>query len=263
MLELARGRDADAMAAFRTAEKLGELLVTAHPRTIPMRAHLLQAQIRLDGTWHAEQALAGLDDKTDHGELRNALAALRLAQGHPQAAAAALRPVIDGSLPGVHPIWLVPALLQEAIARDALGDQDAASRALERALDAAEPHRLLLPFLLHPAPGLLERHARQHTNHAALIRHILGQLAGASKPSSPTAGPARLREPISVSETRVLRYLPTNLRVPEIADQLTLSVNTVRTHIRHLYEKLGVHSRTEAVERSRALGLLAPSSRRP
>ena len=61
----------------------------------------------------------------------------------------------------------------------------------------------------------------------------------------------------------MLRYLPTNLRVPEIADQLTLSVNTVRTHIRHLYEKLGVHSRTEAVERSRALGLLALSSRRP
>ena len=88
-------------------------------------------------------------------------------------------------------------------------------------------------------------------------------LSGGSKPSSPTAGPARLREPISGSETRVLRYLPTNLRVPEIADQLTLSVNTVRTHIRHLYEKLGVHDRTEAVERSRALGLFAPSSRRP
>ena len=47
------------------------------------------------------------------------------------------------------------------------------------------------------------------------------------------------------------------------ADQLTLLVNTVRTHIRHLFEKLGVHDRTEAVERSRAPGLLAPSSRRP
>ena len=263
MLELARGRDADAMAAFRTAEKLGGLLVTAHPRTTPMQAHLLQAQIRLGETRHAEQALAGLDEETDRGDMRNALAALRLAQGHPQAAAAALRPVIDGSIPGVHPIWLVSALIQEAIARDALGDQDAAGRALERALDAAEPDRVLFPFLVHPAPGLLERHARQHTGHAALIWQILDQLAGGSKPSSPTAGPARLREPVSVSETRVLRYLPTNLRVPEIADQLTLSVNTVRTHIRHLYEKLGVHNRTEAVERSRALGLLAPYSRRP
>jgi LuxR family maltose regulon positive regulatory protein len=195
--------------------------------------------------------------------MRTALAALRLAQGHLQAAAAALRPVIDGSIPGVHPIWLVSALIQEAIARDALGDQDAAGRALERALDAAEPDRVLFPFLVHPAPGLLERHARQHTNHAALIWQILDQPAGASKPSSPTAGSARLREPVSLSETRVLRYLPTNLRVPEIANQLTLSVNTVRTHIRHLYEKLGVHSRTEAVERSRALGLLAPLPRAP
>jgi LuxR family maltose regulon positive regulatory protein len=261
MLELARGRDAEAMAAFQTAEKLGGLLVTAHPRTTPMRAHLLQAQIRRGETRHAEQALAGLDEETDRGDMRNALAALRLAQGHPQAAAAALRPVIDGSIPGVHPIWLVSALIQEAIARDALGDQDAAGRILERALDAAEPDRVLFPFLVHPAPGLLERHARQHTSHAALIWQILGQLPGASKPSSPAAGPARLHEPISASETRVLRYLPTNLKVPEIADQLTLSVNTVRTHIRHLYEKLGVHSRTEVVERSRALGLLAPSPR--
>jgi LuxR family transcriptional regulator, maltose regulon positive regulatory protein len=61
----------------------------------------------------------------------------------------------------------------------------------------------------------------------------------------------------------VLRYLPTNLSAPEIAAELTLSVNTVRTHVRRLYEKLGACSRTEAVERARALGLLAPSPRRP
>jgi LuxR family transcriptional regulator, maltose regulon positive regulatory protein len=221
MLALARGRDAAAMAAFGTAEKLGGLLVTAHPRISPMRAHLLQTRIRLGETRHVEQALAGLGEETDRGDLRNALAALRLAQGHPQAAATALRPVIDGSIPGVHPVWLVSALVQEAIARDALGDQDAAGRALERALAAAEPDRVLFPFLVHPAPGLLERHARQHTSHAALIWQILDQLADRSKPSSATAGPARLHEPVSVSETRMLRYLPTNLRVPEIADQLT------------------------------------------
>jgi LuxR family maltose regulon positive regulatory protein len=48
---------------------------------------------------------------------------------------------------------------------------------------------------------------------------------------------------------------------PEIADQLYLSVNTVRTHLRHVYEKLGAHGRHEAVEWARALRLLAPSSR--
>jgi hypothetical protein len=59
----------------------------------------------------------------------------------------------------------------------------------------------------------------------------------------------------------VLRYLPTNLSMPEIAAEVSLSVNTVRTHARHLYEKLGAHGRTEAVEHARALGLLAPSAR--
>jgi LuxR family maltose regulon positive regulatory protein len=60
----------------------------------------------------------------------------------------------------------------------------------------------------------------------------------------------------------VLRYLPTNLSTPEIANELYLSKNTVRTHVRHLYAKLGTHHRAEAVERARALGLLAPSARR-
>jgi DNA-binding CsgD family transcriptional regulator len=64
------------------------------------------------------------------------------------------------------------------------------------------------------------------------------------------------------SEIRVLRYLPTNLSAVEIARELSLSVNTVRTYTRHLFAKLGTHRRTESVERARALGLLAPSSRR-
>ena len=61
----------------------------------------------------------------------------------------------------------------------------------------------------------------------------------------------------------MLRYLPTNLRAAEIAGELYLSVHTVKTHIRHLYTKLGVHGRGEVVQQARALGLLAPSPRRP
>ena len=60
----------------------------------------------------------------------------------------------------------------------------------------------------------------------------------------------------------MLRYLPTNLSAPEIARELSLSVHTVRTHVRHLFAKLGAHGRTEAVERARSLGLLAPSPSR-
>jgi LuxR family transcriptional regulator, maltose regulon positive regulatory protein len=57
----------------------------------------------------------------------------------------------------------------------------------------------------------------------------------------------------------VLRYLPTNLRSPEIAAELFVSLNTIRTHLRNVYAKLGVHSRGDAVSRARELGLLSPS----
>jgi DNA-binding CsgD family transcriptional regulator len=114
--------------------------------------------------------------------------------------------------------------------------------------------------MLHPAPVLLERHARHHTTHASLIAEILSLLAG-SRPASQTAAQP-LREPLRESELRVLRYLPTNLQAPEIAHELFVSRNTVKTHMRNLYAKLGTHRRAETVERARALGLLAPSARR-
>jgi LuxR family maltose regulon positive regulatory protein len=69
-------------------------------------------------------------------------------------------------------------------------------------------------------------------------------------------------EPLSQAETRVLRYLPTPLTVAEIAGQLSVSENTIRTHMRHIYDKLDVHRRHEAVERARAISLLASARRR-
>jgi LuxR family maltose regulon positive regulatory protein len=117
-----------------------------------------------------------------------------------------------------------------------------------------------LTFLLHPAPGLLERQARQRTAHAALIAQILDLLAG-NGPASPPAGPQPPVEPLSEAEIRVLRYLPTHLSAPEIAAELSVSTSTVKTHLRNLYAKLGAHRRAEAVGSARALGLLAPSSR--
>ena len=152
----------------------------------------------------------------------------------------------------------------KASVEDALGDTGASSRALERALELAEPDGLLLPFLLHPTPDLLERHARLRTTHAALISEIRNLLSG----HTPMARPEQtesLQEPLSESELRVLRYLPTNLQGPEIAAELFVSLNTIRTHLRNVYAKLGVHSRADAVTRARELGLLSPSSlkRRP
>jgi LuxR family transcriptional regulator, maltose regulon positive regulatory protein len=260
MLELARGRDGQAMAAFKAAERVAGLLVASHPLSTPLRAQMVQTLIRLGDIRRAEQALAGLDE-TGRGERRNALAVLRLAQGDPQAATAALAPVLDGSASVTDVGWMSQAFLLEAIARDALGDPVAAGRALEHALDLAESNGAVFAFLLHPAPELLQCHARRRTTHAALIAEILGLLTD-GKPATRRDEPDRLREPLSRSEVRVLRFLPTNLSAPEIAGQLSVSVNTIRTHMRHLYEKLGAHSRTEAVEQARNLGLLAPSSRK-
>jgi LuxR family transcriptional regulator, maltose regulon positive regulatory protein len=262
MLEFVSGRHDSALSAFLAAERLVGSLVTPHTLAPRLRSHLLQTLVRTGEAQRVEQALAGLDEpERDRGEFRIAEASLRLAQDDPAAAAAVLAPVIDGSvvMPNAH-LWDVQAFLLQAIAADALGDAAAARRALEQALGRAEPEGLLFPFLYDPAPELLDRHRRSGTAHAGLIGEILNVLAG-QEPGSPPAGPRRLREPLSHAEARVLRYLPTKLSVPEIAGELYLSVNTVKTHLRHLYDKLGVHRRHEAVEQARALGLLAPSPR--
>src|SRR5262249_56152589 len=116
----------------------------------------LHTLVRLGDVERAEQTLAGLGEHDrDHGEMRIAAAVLRLAQDDPRAVTAAIAPVLDGSAPVVWPAWLVEAFLLEAIARDALGDPGAANRALECALDLAQPHPPLLRFFLHPAPALL------------------------------------------------------------------------------------------------------------
>ena len=250
------------------------------------RALLVHALLRLGATERAEQALAGFGDQ-DSGEICIAAAVLRLARHDPRAALAALAPVLAGSAPLAWPTWLTMAFLLEASARDALGDGGAADQALERALDCAEPDGALLFFLWHPVPGLLQRHARDCARHAALVSEILTLLPplepapaepapdrypgpkavlGSGEPPRDQGGLGHrspgLIEPVSRSEMRVLRYLPTNLSAPEIARELSVSVTTVRTHISHLFVKFGAHRRTEAVARARDLGLLAPSPMR-
>jgi LuxR family transcriptional regulator, maltose regulon positive regulatory protein len=196
-----------------------------------------------------------------------------------RAALAALAPVLAGSAPLAWQPWLTMAFLLEARARDALGDPRAADQALERALDCAEPDGALLFFLWHPAPGLLQRHTRDCARHAAMVAEILSLLSAGNREreqpgpggmassharrNDPGEWPPRLIDPLTKSEIRLLRYLPTNLSAPEIARELSVSVNTVKTHIRHVSAKLGAHGRTEAVAQARGLGLLAPSPRTP
>ena len=93
--------------------------------------------------------------------------------------------------------------------------------------------------------------------HAPLIAELLSLLAGPGTPAASPAAPQALPDPLTESEIRILRYLPTHLTAREIADQLHVSAHTVTTHMRHLYAKLGAHRRHEAVAQARALGLLS------
>jgi LuxR family maltose regulon positive regulatory protein len=155
--------------------------------------------------------------------------------------------------------WRVQSLLLEAIVYDDAGDPADAEDALGRALAIAEHDRLLLSFLVPPVLALLERHAAQLTPHADLIAEMFDLHAAASEVDRSDS----LREPLTDAELRVLRLLPTDLTKREIGDQLYLSVHTIKTHIKHLYDKLDVHTRREAVDRARELGLLArPLSQR-
>ena len=189
---------------------------------------------------------------------RTALAHLELAEGNEQAAVEALDPLVDGSLPS-SPMLLVEALLLDAIARDRIGEPRAAASDVERALELAEPNSLIWPFVVTPVGELLERHPSHATAHGALLKDVLGVIRGTAPAAAPGPPGAPVEE-LTDSELRVLRYLPSNLSAPDIGSELYLSVHTVKTHIRHIYAKLGVHRRAEAVERARELGLLARSS---
>ena len=223
---------------------------------------MLQTLVRLGETQRVEQALAEMDGpERDSGEMRNAVAVAAARPGRSGGGdgRAGPRPRRLRSAANAH-LWVVQAFLLDAIARDALGDAGAARRALERALDLAEPEGLLFPFLARSRAGTARapppaRHRARRPDRRDPERAGRPEARPAAEPVNARGG---LREPLSHAETRVLRYLPTKLSAPEIADQLYLSVNTVKTHMRHLYDKLGVHRRHEAVEQARALGLLAP-----
>ena len=88
-------------------------------------------------------------------------------------------------------------------------------------------------------------------------------LRGAPAPSAASAEAELLSptEELSPSELRVLRYLPTNLTRAEIARELYVSINTVNSHIRNIYSKLGGRDRSSAIRRARELRLLSTARR--
>jgi LuxR family maltose regulon positive regulatory protein len=256
ILQACRGRLHEALKEFSAAEYLQSQLEGSHALADQVTGWLLATQARLGMTGEARAALAALDDeRAGAGEIGNARAMICLAEGDPAGALGALRDVLDGTAPVIGYVTVVEARLLAGLAYRELGDQRAANQAAERALALAEADRLLLPFAITGSRELLEALPRHETAHAALLTDILDVLRGASPAAKDQPAPPETEE-LSLSELRVLRYLPTNLSRPQIAGELSVSPNTVSTHIRSIYAKLGVRDRSSAVQRARELRLL-------
>ena len=257
ILHAGRGRRREALEEFSAAEHLGSQLEGSQALASQVTGWLLATQARLGMTGEARAALAALDDeRAGSGEIRNARAVICLAEGDPAGALGALHDVLDGTAPVLGYVTVVETHLLAGLAYRELGDQRAANQAAERALALAESDRLVLPFAMTGSRELLEALPRHETAHAALLTGILDVLHGSS-PAAKEQSSLPPTEELSPGELRVLRYLPTNLSRPEIAGELSVSVNTISTHLRSIYAKLQVRDRSSAVQRARELRLLA------
>jgi LuxR family maltose regulon positive regulatory protein len=256
ILHAGRGRHREALDEFSVAEHLASQLAGSQALASQMTGWLLATQARAGRPGEALARLTALEDeRARSGEISNARAVICLADGDPAGALAAVADVLEETAPVLGYTTLVEAHLLAGLAHRDLGDQRAANQAAERALDLAEPDRLVLPFAMTGSAELLQTLPRHQTAHAALLADLLGVLHG----SSPVARSPLLLPPtaeLSPGELRVLRYLPTNLSRPEIAAELSVSPNTVNAHIRSIYAKLQVRDRSSAVRRARELRLL-------
>jgi LuxR family maltose regulon positive regulatory protein len=257
MLLSGRGRLREALAEYMAAEHYQAQMDGSHALAGQLTSWRLSTQARLGRLGEARASLAALDeDLAGQGETNNARAAIGLAEGNPAAALAAVRGVLSRTTPAIGDTTLIEAHLLEALAHRGLGDRRAAVTAAEEALALAETDRLVLPFAMTGSRELLEAMPRHETAHAALLTDILDILRGLSAAPRPEPTKGSL-EQLSPSELRVLRYLPTSFSRPEIARELSLSVNTVNTHIRSIYAKLHTQDRSSAVQRARELRLMS------
>jgi LuxR family maltose regulon positive regulatory protein len=256
MLLAGRQMRHQALAEYCAAEDLQAQLEGSHALARQLTSWRLATQARLGQLSEARASLAALDDSlASSGEIGNARAAICLAEGNPAAALAAVHDVLNGIAPAIGYVTVVEASLLAALAHCELGDQRAATMATESALTLSEADRLVLPFAMTGSLKLLEAMPKPAA-HAALITDIVEVIRGSSM--APGDGPSLAGiEQLSPSELRVLRNLPTNLSRPEIARELSVSVNTVNTHIRNIYAKLQAQDRSSAVQRAREMRLLS------
>jgi LuxR family transcriptional regulator, maltose regulon positive regulatory protein len=256
ILRACLGRHHEALLEFTAADRQQSQLTGSHPLATQVTGWLVASLARLGRTGEARALLAALDDaRASSGEIRNARAVICLADGDPAGSLGAVRDVLDGTVPVIGYVTIVESQLLAGLAHRELGDQRAANQATERALSLAEADRLVLPFAMTGARELLDALPSHQTGYAAFRAEILDVLRDSSPPARNPSAAGEL----SPGELRVLRYLPTNLSRPQIASELSVSLNTVNTQLRSIYAKLQVSDRSAAVRRARELRLLGAS----
>ncbi len=271
LLALARARAALAEGDAERASDVARLAREKYEKAGPVLSTLdFDAALRAGDLRLAVAALGSPargdepDDRRERPDQAAARARLLLAGGDPAAALSLALTVAhedrDGA-GGLRPTLRdrVTALLTAAVAARRTGTDAEAGRLLEEALATAEPHDMFRPFLdgggaVHSAIALLISPSSPAAGFAARVHERFVCQPSSRAAGSPAAGhetPA-----LTTSELAVLRLLRSYMSNQEIADTLFLSVNTVKTHLRSVYYKLGVSSRREAVERGVRLQIL-------
>jgi LuxR family maltose regulon positive regulatory protein len=232
------------------------------------RARVLAEQGRVGEAlaWAREQGVSAFDDLSylrefEHVTLARVLlaqAAAERSEAPIEDAARLLERLLQAAEAGERTGSVIEILVLQALTRQARGDLPGALSALERALTLAEPEGYVRVFAAAgpPMASLLRAAAKQGIT-PGYVRRLLAAV------TRPEDTPARqgLIEPLSGRELEVLRLLASDLDGPDIARSLSVSLNTLRTHTRSIYAKLGVNSRRAAVRRAAELDLL-PRARR-
>lgn len=205
----------------------------------------------------------------EHVTLARVLLAEHAATGSPQPlqdAAALLDRLLAAAEEGGRLGTVIELEVLRAVALDAAGNPGGALAALERAVELAEPNGWIRVFV-DAAPaltGLLrelaDRRPRSGHVQSLLAARAPAAAAADAEAAAPAGGPSlrtKLVDPLSDRELDVLRLLRSDLDGPAIARELIVSLNTVRTHTKHIYTKLGVNSRRAAISKAHQLGLLS------
>jgi LuxR family maltose regulon positive regulatory protein len=280
---MARIREAegDPVTALDLLDEAERLYVSDYfPNVRPiavLKARLWIALGRLDEAlgWAREGGLSAKDELSYLHEFEHVtLARLLLAQSardragdSMQRATEFLERLREAAEAGGRSGSLIEILLLLALAHQARGDLPAARPPLERALSLAEPEGYLRIVVGEGNPmALLLRDAAKRAFAPPYVARLLRVLGEAEdRPPAANAGQTdqALIEPLSERELEVLRLLASDLDGPGIARELVVSLNTVRTHTKSIYTKLGVHDRRAAVRRAADLDLLSRTRRSP